>query len=133
MDANSCTAVLFDFVGTRDSDGLAWKERVYRLFRDEGVAVERERFDPRFHAADDALVATIPPTTSFDATVARLVVAVAEALGLVDRRLTARIARRFGDDALGHLGDNTPLLRRLARHAPPGSVSHFYGNLAPAR
>src|SRR3989454_4079969 len=130
MDANSSTAVLFDFGGTLDADGLAWKERVYRLFRDEGVAVERERFDPLFHAADDALVGTIPPTTSFDATVARLVVAVAEALGLDDRRMTARIARRFVDDALGHLGDNTPLLRRLARHARLGIVSNFYGNLA---
>src|SRR5881409_2609596 len=99
MDANSSTAVLFDFGGTLDADGLAWKERVYRLFRDEGVAVERERFDPLFHAADDALVATIPPTTSFDATVARLVVAVPEALGLDERRMTARIARRFVDDA----------------------------------
>src|SRR5437879_6271403 len=130
MDANSSTAVLFDFGGTLDADGLAWKERVYRLFRDEGVVVERERFDPRFHAADDALVGTIPPTTSFDATVTRLVVAVAEALGLDDRRLTARIARRFVDDALGHLGDNTPLLRRLARHARLGIASNFYGNLA---
>src|SRR5438445_12003191 len=114
MDANSSTAVLFDFGGTLDADGLAWKERVYRLFRDEGVAVERERFDPRFHAADDALV-----------------VAVAEALGLDERRMTARIARRFVDDALGPLGDNTPLLRRLARHARPGIGSNFYGNLAP--
>ncbi len=85
MDANSSTAVLFDFGGTLDADGLAWKERVYRLFHDEGVAVERERFDPRFHAADDAL---------------------------------------------GHLGDNTPLLRRLARHVRLGIVSNFYGNLA---
>jgi len=84
MDANSSTAVLFDFGGMLDADGLAWKERVYRLFRDEGVAVERERFDPLFHAADDAL---------------------------------------------GHLGDNTPLLRRLARHARLGIVSNFYGNL----
>ena len=71
MDTTSNTAVLFDFGGTLDADGLAWKERVYRLFREEGVAVERERFDPLFHAADDALVGTLSPTTSFDATVAR--------------------------------------------------------------
>src|SRR5436853_286775 len=32
MDANSSTAVLFDFGGTLDADGLAWKERAYRLF-----------------------------------------------------------------------------------------------------
>src|SRR2546428_593293 len=60
MDANSSTAVLFDFGGTLDADGLAWKERVYRLFRDEGVAVERERFDPLFHPAADPLVGDSP-------------------------------------------------------------------------
>jgi len=130
MDTTSNTAVLFDFGGTLDADGLAWKERVYRLFRDEGVAVERARFDPLFHAADDALVGTLSPTTSFDATVARLVAAVAAALGLADPRMTARLARRFVDDALGHLGDNVPLLRRLARRARLGIVSNFYGNLA---
>ena len=130
MDANSSTAVLFDFGGTLDADGLAWKERVYRLFRDEGVAVERERFDPLFHAANDALVGTIPPTTSFDATVARLVGGVADALRLDDPRMTARIARRFVDDALEHLGNNMPLLRHLARRARLGIVSNFYGNLA---
>src|SRR5438034_1108132 len=57
MDTTSNTAVLFDFGGTLDADGLAWKERVYRLFGEEGVAVERARFDPLFHAADDALAA----------------------------------------------------------------------------
>src|SRR5256712_620176 len=99
MDTAGISAVLFDFGGTLDADGLAWKERVYRLFRDEGVAVGRERFDPLFHAADDALVGTIPPTTSFDATVARLVAALAEALGLADRGVAARGAPRPRDMA----------------------------------
>jgi HAD superfamily hydrolase (TIGR01549 family) len=130
MNTTSNTAVLFDFGGTLDADGLAWKERVYRLFQDEGVAVERERFDPLFHAADDALVGTIPPTTSFGVTVARLIAGVAGALRLDDRRMTTRIARRFVDDTLEHLGDNAPLLARFARHARLGIVSNFYGNLA---
>src|SRR5437667_10530459 len=128
MGTAGISAVRFDFGGTLDADGLAWKERVYRLFRDEGVAVGRERFDPLFHAADDALVGTIPPTTSFDATVARLVAAVAEALGLAVRQVAARIARRFVADALGHLGDNVPMLTPLARRARLGILSNFYRN-----
>src|SRR5439155_874901 len=114
MDTARKSALLFDFGGTLDADGLAWKERVYRLFRDEGVAVGRERFDPLFHAADDALVGTIPPTTSFDATVARLVAAVAEALGLADRpggtrgRDAPHLARRRGDPGRGSLLPGRP-------------------------
>src|SRR2546429_5352007 len=125
MDTAGISAVLFDFGGTLDADGLAWKERVYRLFRDEGVAVERERFDPLFHAADDALVGTLSPTTSFDATVGRLVAAVAGALGLADPRMTARLTRRFVDHALGHLGDHLPLPPPPPPPAPPPTVAHL--------
>ena len=35
-------AVLFDFGGTLDADGVPWKERVARLYRDEGVSIEPE-------------------------------------------------------------------------------------------
>ena len=56
MDA----AVLFDFGGTLDADGITWKERFFRLCLDEGVTIARERFDPVFYAADDALVGGIP-------------------------------------------------------------------------
>jgi hypothetical protein len=36
-------AILFDFGGTLDADGLPWKERVYRLFSDEGAVIARDR------------------------------------------------------------------------------------------
>ena len=35
--------VLFDFGGTLDSDGVAWKERVHRHYRDEGLAVTMDQ------------------------------------------------------------------------------------------
>lgn len=130
MDANPDTAVLFDFGGTLDADGLPWKERVFRLFQEEGVVVSRERFDPLFYAADDALIGAIPRTSSFSETVTRLVADVATALELPDRTVADRVARRFLDGALASLADNTPLLARLARRYRLGIVSNFYGNLA---
>src|SRR2546425_538316 len=80
MSANSCGltgAVLFDFGGTLDADGLPWKERVARLFRQEGLVVTVERFDPLFYAADDALVGAVPPTLPLRETVFRLVAGLA--------------------------------------------------------
>src|SRR3989442_1789099 len=126
MDTAGISAVLFDFGGTLDADGLAWKERVYRLFRDEGVAVGRERFDPLFHAADDALVGTIPPTTSFHATEARLVAAAAEALGLADRGGAARGAGR-GSLLPGRPGDP------LAEGRGGAPVRHPVSTISEAR
>ncbi|PYN71969.1 MAG: hypothetical protein DMD97_25415 [Candidatus Rokuibacteriota bacterium] len=129
MTANDQAAVLFDFGGTLDADGLPWKERVFRLFADEGIVVARERFDPFFYAADDALVGVLGTTCSFQETVARLVGDVAAALTTVDRGVATRVARRFLDDALAAVAANMPLLDELARRYRLGIVSNFYGNL----
>jgi len=128
--AHESAAVLFDFGGTLDADGLPWKERVYRLFLEAGAPVARERFDPSFYKADDALVGAIPPTTSFEETVVRLTAGVAEALGLADHAIAAAVARRFVDDSLANIAGNVPLLSELARRYRLGVVSNFYGNLA---
>jgi HAD superfamily hydrolase (TIGR01549 family) len=128
--ANEPAAVLFDFGGTLDADGLPWKERVYRLFLEGGAIVARERFDPSFYAADDALVGAIPRTTSFQDTVARLVAAVATALDFPDRSIADGVTQRFVSDSLTTIAGNVPLLRELARRYRLGIVSNFYGNLA---
>ena len=51
--------VLFDFGGTLDSDGVAWKERFFALYRSEGLDLSAEAFAPAFYAADDALVGAL--------------------------------------------------------------------------
>ncbi len=85
--ASSATnaALLFDFGGTLDADGLAWKERFARLFAEEGAGVSPDRFDPVFYAADDALVGTVPETLSFHDTVHQVAGGVAKALRPGDR------------------------------------------------
>jgi putative hydrolase of the HAD superfamily len=122
-------AVLFDFGGTLDADGLPWKERFAALFAEHGVAVPPERFDPVFYAADDALVGAVPETLSFRDTVEQLAAAVARALRPGDPALGPRVAGRFLGDALAQLRRNAPLLARLAARYRLGIVSNFYGNL----
>ncbi len=123
-------AVLFDFGGTLDADGVPWKERFSRLYRAEGVVLEPERFDLLFYAADDALAREIPPTLSFRETVFRLAEAVADGLGRgADGAQIGRIASRFLEGAREKLRGNTTLLSRLRRRYRLGIVSNFYGNL----
>jgi len=124
------SVILLDFGGTLDADGLPWKERVARLYREEGVVVTPERFDPAFYAADDALVGAVPPTLSFRETVFRLVAGVTHGLGLHDETLVGRITTRFLASALETLRGNTSLLAALSRRYRLGIVSNFYGNLA---
>lgn len=119
-------AILFDFGGTLDADGVAWKERFRSLFAREG-APAGERFDRAFYDADDALVGSIPPELSFSETVARLSSGVADRLGRSEA--AGRVATRFLEDARAHLARNAEILARLHGRYRLGVVSNFYGNL----
>jgi FMN phosphatase YigB (HAD superfamily) len=121
-------AVLFDFGGTLDAPGVPWKERMLRLYRDEGVAVTAEAFDPVFYRADDALVGAIPVTLSLEDTVRRLVDGIDAALGTSGDG--PRVAKRFLDASVATIERHTPVLAALGRRCPLGIVSNFYGNLA---
>src|SRR5262249_54667752 len=115
-------AVLFDFGGTLDADGVPWKVRFLRLCRDEGVITSPERFDRAVYAVDDALVGTVPPTLPFEDTVHELARGLTRALGVDDATIGARIARRFLDDARQSLARNAPYLERLCRRYRLGIV-----------
>jgi FMN phosphatase YigB (HAD superfamily) len=124
------SAVLFDFGGTLDAEGLSWKDRFHRLFESEGVAVGPARFDAVFYAADDALVGAVPESLTFHDTVCRVAEGVALALGPDDAALGSRVTARFLADARACFEANAPILERLARRYRLGIVSNFYGNLA---
>jgi FMN phosphatase YigB (HAD superfamily) len=123
-------AVLFDFGGTLDADGVTWKDRIRRLFEREGLAAAPAVFDAVFHAVDDGLTGHIPEALPFRGTVGRLVAGVAAGLGVRDPAIPDRVATRFVDDSLAALHGRLPLLRRLAPRYRLGVVSNFYGNLA---
>jgi hypothetical protein len=48
-------AILFDFAGTLDSDGIAWKERFYPIYRAHGFRWGMAQFERYFFASDDFL------------------------------------------------------------------------------
>ncbi len=58
-------AVLLDFGGPLDADGLPWKTRLFCLCRDEGLVTAPKRFDSVFYAVGDALVGGGPAGLAF--------------------------------------------------------------------
>ncbi|MEK8022413.1 MAG: HAD family hydrolase [Candidatus Hydrogenedentota bacterium] len=122
-------AVLFDFGGTLDADGVPWKDRTARLIRDEGETADGEEFDRAFYRSDDALVGRIPRTLSFHETIRALFRNLGEACHWRDPSLAERLAARFHHDSIAHLNRNAALLDQLADRYRLGVISNFYGNL----
>ncbi len=129
-------ALLFDFGGTLDADGVAWKERFHALYRAEGLDMAEEHFAHAFHAADDRVVGTVAGA-GLDETV-RAVAANLE-VELAERRAAPRdaargerVAARFLSDAVVVARRNREALETLGERWPLGVVSNFYGNLEAA-
>src|SRR5262245_56641095 len=93
--------LLFDFGGTLDADGVAWKERFYAFYCVEGLDVAAHAFESCFFAADDALVGRLAPATDHAGTVYTLAANIEAELArhgvAVDR--AGRVASRFLSEA----------------------------------
>ncbi|MCG8547489.1 MAG: HAD family hydrolase, partial [Alphaproteobacteria bacterium] len=122
-------AVLFDYGGTLDSNGVPWKERFQALLAAEGHDLPPPVFDPAFYTADDALVGGVPKDFSYEDTVMRLAENLVAGLGLDLPDLAARLGRRFLDESLRQVAANAAVLDALSRRYRLGIVSNFYGNL----
>lgn len=131
--------VLFDFGGTLDSDGVAWKERFHALYRAEGLDMSAEAFASAFYAADDALVGALAPTTGLEETVHALALGVEGELARrgageqgSDGARGRRVASRFLSEMSLAFARNRPVLEALGERYRLGVVSNFYGNLEAA-
>jgi HAD superfamily hydrolase (TIGR01549 family) len=129
--------LLFDFGGTLDADGVAWKERFHALYQTEGLDVTAEAFAPAFFAADDPLVGALPPTAALAETVHALAANIEAELRRragngkepTDGERGRRVASHFLSDMFAIFARNRPVLEALGERYRLGVVSNFYGNL----
>lgn len=130
-------ALIFDFGGTLDSDGVAWKERFHAHSREAGLDIPAETFAPMFYAADDPLVGGLPRDAGLSDTARALTAnlrrevlrceghsSVAAADDWSERVATAYLAESFRT-----FERNRPVLEALRGRYRLGIVSNFYGNL----
>jgi HAD superfamily hydrolase (TIGR01509 family) len=136
--------LLFDFGGTLDADGTAWKERFHALYQGEGLHMTDEAFEPAFFAADDPLVGGLPLTAGLSETVCALVANLEAELARrgragsdedwsVEAQTAAdrgrRVVSHFLSEASAAFARNRPVLQALSERYRLGVVSNFYGNL----
>jgi HAD superfamily hydrolase (TIGR01509 family) len=141
--------LLFDFGGTLDADGVAWKERFYKFYRAEGLDMSADTFAPHFFAADSSLIGRLPSETDLSETVSALAAELEAELAHHSGRCSksvitnggngdtnegngdrgVRVVSRFLSEAAAAFARNRPVLEILRERYRLGVVSNFYGNL----
>lgn len=122
-------AVLFDFGGTLDADGVTWKDRFYPLYLAEHVEVDWARYEQAYYIGDDALTAQRRSDCSFRESLLLQVTGVLAALNIVDAGLASRLCDRFLQDSIEKIHSNLEILRELSVRFRLGIISNYYGNL----
>ena len=129
--------ILFDFGGTLDANGVAWKERFYAFYRDEGLDITPTAFASSFYAADDPLIGSLSPATDLSGTVhalvANLETQLARGSAAANERVNGdrgrRVAACFLAQPSAAFAGNRPVLAALNERYRLGVVANFYGNL----
>src|SRR5207245_8894624 len=125
-------AVVFDFGGTLEADGVNWGPRFHAAYVEGGGALDYATFEPIYKESDRALgrLSGIE-RLGFRATVEAQADLLRDLLPAAERFDARRVAARFHADAVAVVNRNRPVLERLARRYRLGVVSSFTGNLRP--
>ncbi len=125
-------AILFDFGGTLDDDGLHWPLRFHIAYREAGGELAYRDFEAVFKSTDRDLaelprIRTMGQRAAIAATTALLI----ERLPDGARVNVIRIIDTLHTAVLATVERNRPMLERLSARYRLGVVSNFTGNLEP--
>jgi FMN phosphatase YigB (HAD superfamily) len=131
-------AILLDFGGTIDTDGLHWGEKFHEAYTEAGLLVPEHEFDAAYSRAEAQMGSgVISVEDGLRRTLETQVTLQLIELGKGRRTSpfvapadAARgIAERCVQDVLETVRQNVPLLQRWSRDYTLALVSNFYGNL----
>ena len=123
-------ALLFDFGGTLDADGLRWSVRFHAAYVAGAGRVGADEFEPIFRASDQALAAWPGiEGLGFRAMLDAQTAVLSRLLIDGDAIDWTTVASRVHDDAARMSDRNRPMLQALRREFRLGVVSNFTGNL----
>ena len=123
-------AILFDFGGTLDSDGVHWSEQFFNAYRKLGCAVSRERFDVAFLEADRIIASSYDVRGYSMKRLLELQVSLQfENLRFEDEDRKKEIVDGCYTSVKQTLARNRVSLARLHERYKLGVISNFNGNL----
>jgi FMN phosphatase YigB (HAD superfamily) len=125
-------AILFDFGGTLDDDGIHWPLRFHIAYREAGGELAYRDFEAVFKSTDRDLaelpkIRTMGQRAAIAATTALLIERLPDGADVN----VIRIIDTLHTAVLATVARNRPMLERLAARYRLGVVSNFTGNLEP--
>ena len=121
-------ALLFDFGGTLDGNGVHWRDRTYRFLKQAYPEIDRETFDRVDRAAVDSLIDSgNAPQLSLRETMDVIATGIYESLGL-DPEIKNRYIDFFCSGAKACLDQNRQWLATLRDRYRLGVISNNFGN-----
>ncbi len=129
VDPDPLKAIFFDYGGTLDAPGVAWKQQFFPIYQKHGVNVHEKEFARAFYASDDSLTSENPIHMNLTEVVYEQVARVLKNLGVFNRELQEKIARDFLKKSFSQIYRNISILKRLKARFRIGIISNNYGNL----
>ena len=121
-------ALLFDFGGTLDGNGVHWRDRTYRFLQQVYPAIDRDTFDRVDRAAVDSLINSgNAPELSLRETMDVIASGIYESLGL-DLDVKDRYVDFFCEGAKESLDWNRRWLATVQDRYRLGVISNNFGN-----
>lgn len=121
-------ALLFDFGGTLDGNGVHWRDRTYQYLQQVYPEIDRETFDRVDRAAVDTLIDSgKAPQLTLRETMDVIATGIYEALRL-DLDVKDRYVDFFCEGAQEHLDRNRKWLATLRDRYRLGVISNNFGN-----
>jgi len=125
-----CSAILFDFGGTLDSDGEHWLDRFYELYEKTDLHISRTEIKRVFYDTDK-LCCNNPEvnTMGLRQLMSHHIRLQFWQLGIADTEAAMTMVESFCSKTAHHLHRNAGILSRLSNRFRLGVVSNFYGNV----
>lgn len=130
-------ALIFDFGGTLDTNGVHWSEKYWDGYCSANVQVEKKRYEKAYVAAGDKMLeGIVTPGFSFRQTIEAQVSLQLNNLiadGSIEPQKKELYLKTIVDfcysDVKNNIGRASELLEQLHKKYPMALVSNFYGNM----
>ena len=137
MDMSSIKGIIFDYVGTIDTDGIHWGELIWGEYQAAGVDIDRQTYRDAYVHGERSLAKApiIEPTDTFRTLLAKKMKLQFDYLREImpDKELSREkeeeIAQRCYGRVLATLERTRAIVKELAMHYPMVLVTNFYGNM----